>query len=77
MAREVLVIPIFTLASECAFSTGGSVISPCSSCLTPKIVQVLVCTKDWLRGAPFSILFAEDPKELDEVGHSSAINLDD
>ena len=36
------------------------------SCLTPKIVEVLVCTQDWLRETPFSILFNEDPKELDE-----------
>ncbi|BAT90998.1 hypothetical protein VIGAN_11136500 [Vigna angularis var. angularis] len=88
MAREVLAIPISTVASECAFSTGGRVVSPYRSCLTPKIVEVLVCTQDWLKGTPFSILFDEDPKELDkfeqeitsqdEVGPSSAaINLDD
>ncbi|WVY98387.1 hypothetical protein V8G54_030538 [Vigna mungo] len=66
MAREVLAIPISTVASECAFSTGGRVISPYRSCLTPKIVEVLVCTQDWLKGTPFSILFDEDPKELDK-----------
>ena len=66
MAREVLAIPISTVASECAFSTGGRVVNPYRSCLTPKIVEVLVCTQDWLRGTPFSILFNEDPKELDE-----------
>ena len=66
MAREVLVIPIFTVALECAFSTGGRVVNPYRSCLTPKIVEVLVCTQDWLRGTPFSILFNEDPKKLDE-----------
>jgi len=42
------------------------VVSLYRSCLTPKIVEVLVCTQDWLRGIPFSILFNEDPKELDE-----------
>jgi len=62
----VLAIPISTIASECAFSTGGRVVSLYRSCLTPKIVEVLVCTQDWLRGIPFSILFNEDPKELDE-----------
>jgi len=66
MAREVLAIPISTVASECAFSTGGRVVNPYRSCLTPKIVEVLVCTQDWLKGTPFSILFNEDPKELDE-----------
>ncbi|WVZ14298.1 hypothetical protein V8G54_011864 [Vigna mungo] len=66
MAREVLAIPISTVASECAFSTGGRVVSPYRSCLMPKIVEVLVCTQDWLKGTSFSILFDEDPKELDK-----------
>jgi len=66
MAREVLAIPISTIALECAFNIRGRVVSPYCSCLTPKIVEVLVCTQDWLRGTPFSILFDEDPKELDE-----------
>jgi len=60
----VLAIPISTVASECAFSTGGRVVNPYRSCLTPKIVEVLVCTQDWLRGTPFSILFNEDLKSL-------------
>jgi len=42
------------------------VVNSYRSCLTPKIVEVLVCTQDWLRETPFSILFNEDPKELDE-----------
>ncbi|WVZ18817.1 hypothetical protein V8G54_006139 [Vigna mungo] len=66
MAREVLAILISTIASECAFSTGGRVVSPYRSCLMPKIVEVLVCTQDWLKGTPFSILFDEDPKKLDK-----------
>ncbi|WVY90741.1 hypothetical protein V8G54_036257 [Vigna mungo] len=73
MAREVLAIPISTVASECALSTGGRVVSPYRSCLTPKIVEVLVCTQDWLKGTPFSILFDEDPKELDKFEQGEII----
>ncbi|WVY90124.1 hypothetical protein V8G54_035638 [Vigna mungo] len=51
MARQVLAIPISTVASECAFSNGGRVVSP---------------YRNWLKGTPFSILFDEDPKELDK-----------
>ncbi|WVZ03801.1 hypothetical protein V8G54_024607 [Vigna mungo] len=58
MARDVLGIPISTYK--------GRVVSPYRSYLTPKIVEVLVCTQDWLKGTPFSILFDEDPKELDK-----------
>ncbi|WVZ21480.1 hypothetical protein V8G54_008802 [Vigna mungo] len=73
MAREVLAIPISTVASECAFSTRGRVVSPYRSCLTPKIVEALVCTQDWLKGTPFSILFDEDPKELDKFEQGEII----
>ncbi|WVZ09209.1 hypothetical protein V8G54_013739 [Vigna mungo] len=73
MAREVLAIPISTVASECAFSTGGRVVSPYRSCLTPKIVEALVCTQDWLKGTSFSILFEEDPKELDKFEQGEII----
>jgi len=46
MAREVLAIPISIVVLECAFNTGGRVVNPYRNCLTPKIVEVLVCTQD-------------------------------
>ncbi|XP_031124184.1 zinc finger BED domain-containing protein RICESLEEPER 2-like [Ipomoea triloba] len=49
MARDILVVPVSTIASESAFSTGGRVLDNYRSSLTPKIVQALVCTQDWLR----------------------------
>ncbi|KAM3304009.1 hypothetical protein P3S67_015041 [Capsicum chacoense] len=49
MARDVLAIPIFSVASECAFSAGGRVIDPFRSSLTPKLVQSIICLQDWLR----------------------------
>ncbi|XP_012570906.1 zinc finger BED domain-containing protein RICESLEEPER 2-like [Cicer arietinum] len=65
VARDVLAIPVSTVASESAFSTGGRVLDPHRSNLTPSIVEVLVCTQDWLKGSPFSNLFDEDLKELE------------
>ena len=48
MARDVLVIHISTMASESAFSTGGRIFDPFRSSLTPRIIQYLICTADWL-----------------------------
>ena len=52
LARDVLAVPISTVASEATFSTSGRVLDSFRSSLTPKIVEALVCTQDWLRG-PF------------------------
>uniref|UniRef100_A0A3Q7IWF0 HAT C-terminal dimerisation domain-containing protein n=1 Tax=Solanum lycopersicum TaxID=4081 RepID=A0A3Q7IWF0_SOLLC len=48
LARDVLAIPMSSVVSECAFSTGGRILDPFRSSLTPKCVQCLICDKDWL-----------------------------
>jgi hypothetical protein len=49
MARDVLAIPITTVASESAFSTGGRVLDDFRTSLTLFMLEALVCTQDWLR----------------------------
>lgn len=51
IARDVLAIPISTVSSESAFSTGGRVLDPFRSSLAPATVEALICTQDWLRRA--------------------------
>lgn len=43
MTRNVLEIPIFSVASKCAFDTEGCIIYSFWSSLTSKLVQVLIC----------------------------------
>jgi hypothetical protein len=49
LARNVLAIPISTVASESAFSTGGRILDDFRTSLTPFMLESLVCTQDWLR----------------------------
>ena len=46
IARDVLAVSIFTVASESVFTTGGRVVNPFRSSLTPKVVESLICTQD-------------------------------
>jgi hypothetical protein len=49
LARDILAIPISTVASESAFSTSGRILDDFRSSLTPMTLQALICTQDWLR----------------------------
>ena len=67
MARDVLAIPVSTVASESAFSTEERVLDPFRSSLTPKLVEYLICTQDWLRASPISIEVEEKLEELQDI----------
>ncbi|XP_052299982.1 zinc finger BED domain-containing protein RICESLEEPER 2-like isoform X1 [Citrus sinensis] len=47
IARDFLAIPVSTVASESAFSTGGRHLSHHRSRLHPSTVEALVCTQNW------------------------------
>ncbi|KAI0496843.1 hypothetical protein KFK09_023167 [Dendrobium nobile] len=50
MARDILCIPITTVASESAFSNSGRILDQYRSALKHDIVKALICAKDWLYG---------------------------
>ncbi|CAN1297528.1 Putative AC9 transposase [Linum perenne] len=67
MARDVLAIPISSVASESAFSTGGRVLSNIRSSLTPAIVEALICAEDWLRSTSPDIFDPEEEENENEL----------
>ncbi|KAH9671101.1 hypothetical protein KPL70_017221 [Citrus sinensis] len=54
IARDVLAVPISTVASESAFSTERRIIDEYSSSLTPAMVEALICTENWLQSKLFA-----------------------
>ena len=49
MVKDVLAIQVSSVASESAFSTSGRILDPYRSCLTPYMIEALVCTQQWIR----------------------------
>ncbi|KAG5565732.1 hypothetical protein RHGRI_001598 [Rhododendron griersonianum] len=81
LARDVLAVPVSTVASESAFSTGGRVLDPFRSSLSPSMVETLVCTQNWLLSTvPISLRQAMDKVEdferellqTDDANHASS-----
>ncbi|XP_023918455.2 zinc finger BED domain-containing protein RICESLEEPER 2-like [Quercus suber] len=64
MARDVLAVPVSTVASESAFRTGGHILDPFRSSLSPLMVQNLVCAQNWLQAhVPISFCKSKDEME--------------
>ncbi|WZZ33571.1 hypothetical protein YC2023_016972 [Brassica napus] len=49
MAKDVLAIQVSSIASESAFSTSNRILDPSRSCLTHYMIELLMCTKQWLK----------------------------
>jgi hypothetical protein len=63
MARDFLAIPLSTVSSESAFSLRKRILGDYKSSLTPKMLEALVCAKDWLY----------KPKEIEESEGMSSV----
>ncbi|KAL5818437.1 hypothetical protein ACOSQ4_022279 [Xanthoceras sorbifolium] len=74
IANDVLAMPIFTIASESAFSNGGRDLDPFRSSLNPKMVECLICTENWLQ-AKRSTIAIEVARALMQNDDTSLENL--
>ncbi|KAK9677040.1 hypothetical protein RND81_11G118100 [Saponaria officinalis] len=70
MAKDVLAMPVSTVASESAFSTGGRVLDFFRTSLTPRMVEALICCQDWLRKSHGPLMIEENILELEVLEES-------
>ena len=65
IARDVLAVPVTTVPSESAFSTGGRILDPFRSALSPIVVEGLICLKNWLSSNKQPIVIKEFMDEVE------------
>uniref|UniRef100_A0A803LSM8 HAT C-terminal dimerisation domain-containing protein n=1 Tax=Chenopodium quinoa TaxID=63459 RepID=A0A803LSM8_CHEQI len=67
MAKDVLAIPVSTVASESAFSMGGRVLDPFCSSLSSNMVEALICAQDWLRNTRGPLEVEENLEDIERI----------
>ncbi|KAA0058363.1 transposase [Cucumis melo var. makuwa] len=63
MARDILAIPVSTVASESAFSTRGRVVDSSRCSLALKTMEALICTQNWLNYDPIHLQIQHELEE--------------
>ncbi|GJY47055.1 zinc finger BED domain-containing protein RICESLEEPER 2-like protein, partial [Tanacetum coccineum] len=66
VARDVLAMPISTVACESSFSTKGKVLDSFRTLLPSETIQALVCCEDWFRTGDVPINVEKHIQELDK-----------
>ena len=70
IARDILAAQVSTVASESAFSTSGRVLDKFRSSLHPRMVEALICLRDWLIGDDVSLIVEELKEEVENLQSS-------
>ncbi|WVZ88461.1 hypothetical protein U9M48_034981 [Paspalum notatum var. saurae] len=78
LAKDVMTVPASTISSESTFSLAGRVIEERRRHLTPDMVEVLSCIKDWeLADTHLQHTVEEETQELEEVHENMYLDVDD
>ncbi|KAL6218044.1 hypothetical protein ACLB2K_011261 [Fragaria x ananassa] len=75
MARDVLTIPVSTIALESAFSAGGRVVDEKRSRLTPRNLEALMLVKDWNDADRRAQTFVDEELACDEEENKGALTI--
>ena len=62
-----MAIRMSTIALESAFSTGGHVLDPFRSSLTPKTMEALICAQNWFKNPYKPINLREAMNEVESL----------
>ncbi|WVZ74217.1 hypothetical protein U9M48_022429 [Paspalum notatum var. saurae] len=78
LAKDVMTVPASTISSESTFSLVGRAIEERRRRLTPDMVEVLSCIKDWeLADIHLQHTVEEETEELEEVHENMYLDVDD
>jgi hypothetical protein len=69
LARDVLSVPVSTVSSESVFSTTGRILEERRRRLSPDMVEILTCVKDW-EAAEARLQQQVEDKSLEEECYS-------
>ncbi|CAN1351906.1 Putative AC transposase [Linum perenne] len=72
MARDVLAVPVTTIAPEAALKSEGRVLNEFMSSLSPRLAEVIVCTRDWLRPSSEHVAVCDSLGTLEEMEEVSS-----
>ncbi|KAK9286449.1 hypothetical protein L1049_014846 [Liquidambar formosana] len=76
LARDLLALLVSTVASESAFSTGGRIIDPFRSNLSPNMVEALIYTQNSIRASSTTISLRDAMDEVEEYEQLQADLVD-
>ncbi|KAF7821751.1 zinc finger BED domain-containing protein RICESLEEPER 2-like [Senna tora] len=72
IARDVLAVPVSTVASESAFSIDGRVLDTFRSSISLRMTEALICAQNWLRPTIINL----DISEIEEMAQCEKIEME-